>query len=687
MRITLATSPHVRHPAVLQNDFQVASSSMLTFIPIGLLSLISSMRSSLQIEPSLYDLNRRIVDGTIPLGPSFYRSAATEICSSDPDIVGFMTENESYHHVLQICREIKEIKPDCVIVLGGPHASAVAAATLTSWPCIDYIVSGEGETSFADLIRSLMADGFNSAPGVWYRQPSGAPFFAGERPLIKELDTLPYPAYDLYEPDPEEEIFFEVGRGCPFQCTFCSTAPFWKRAYRVKSGARIIEELLYVLRLYGPRRMHFTHDLFTTSKTWVQEVCQVLIRAGAPIKWTCSSRTDTVDAELLKLMATAGCSAIYFGLESGSPRILAEIRKKIDVAHSFEILRSCLEAGIAANVGFIGGFPSEDEQSLSETFDAYARALEIGCAPVHFFQFTPFEDSSIAGTLGDRICTGHFLDLPLGPELGAANRKLVASDPVVFGAYHRPRRHSEEIKEELIDGLEEFPTLVSAALLPALWLAKSSGGMFALYRRWVEWISKFNDARNAASYRRCFGTPVLFADFLMDEMRLIHEFPPALLSVLQVIRLNHEIAGQEQPVIATTMANYRTGLPSEGWPKIELSTNLVLGDIVGKLEIPLDIESLLSTKPPDPLPEPEPGPMYLLWKRVAPGRVQLLKADAFTFHAVRQLQISSKKAGDIVQTWAMDHNASGREGDLFSLVDQLEEAARLGVVHCKSLGG
>lgn len=680
MKILLATSPHVRHPAVLQNDFQVASAVMLTFIPIGLLSLISSVRSSLHIEPILYDLNRRIIDETIPLGFNFYRDAAKSICSSGPDMVGFMTENESYHHVLQICREIKKIKRDCIIVLGGPHASAVAKATLSSWECIDYIVRGEGEVSFPAQIQNCIEGRFEPVPGVWYRSPGGSVSFGGHRELVKDFDTLPYPAYELYQPTPEEEIFFEVGRGCPFQCTFCSTAPFWERAHRVKSAARIVEEIRHVIRLYGCKRMHFTHDLFTTNKAWVREVCEALISDNVPISWTCSSRTDTVNAELLELMAAAGCSAIYFGLESGSPRILSEIKKKISLAHSFEILQKCLDNGIAANVGFIGGFPSEDEQSLSETFSAFATSLEMGCAPVHMFQFTPFEDSSIIGDLKDRICTGHFLDLPLGYERDVENRKLVASDSIVFGAYHRPRRSGDNIQEELIDALEEFPTLVSATLLPALLIAQLSGGMFALYKRWVSWISKFNYERGAEPFRRYFGGPALFADFLVEEAIVLEEFPSAMLSMLAVIRMNHEIAGQELTAMATTMANYRTGLISNNWPSIKLSTNLALGDIVAQLEVAEDIEPLLTTKPPNLLPTHRPGPIYLLWQRTAPGKVQLLKVDAFTFHTVCQLRASSMKAGNILKTWAIDSSEGEREGDLFALVDQLEEAARLGVV-------
>jgi radical SAM superfamily enzyme YgiQ (UPF0313 family) len=685
MKIVLATSPHVRHPMVLQNDFQVASSVMLTFIPIGLLSLVASVRSALEVEPSVFDLNRRIIDGTVSIGSAFYRSAAAELCSSSPDMIGFMTENESYHHVLQICREIKTVNRDCIVVLGGPHASAVAAATFRSWPCIDYIVSGEGEVSFPDLIRSVKEDGGKLVPGVWGRSPQGEIAFGGDRPLIAELDMLPYPAYERYQPDRDEEIFFEVGRGCPFQCSFCSTAPFWRRTHRVKSATRILKELQHVTRLYGGRRMHFTHDLFTTNKTWVQEVCHALIAAGVPVKWTCSSRTDTVDAKALELMASAGCDAIYFGLESGSPRILREIKKNIPLEHSFETLRHCRDVGITANVGFIGGLPNEDEQSLSETFSAYGRALEMGCTPVHLFQFVPYQESSSIGNLGDRICNGHFLDLPLGPEMDTANRALLADDPIVFGPYHRPRQRADDIQEELIDGLEEFPTLVSTAPLVTLALARLSGGMFPLFKRWIAWISRFNDQRKATPFRRCFGTPLLFSDFLLEEAKLHDNFPSGLLLLLQVIHMSQQIASGEQATMPTTMANYRTGLPSDTWPTIQLSTDLALGDVVGQLQLPMDIEALLLTKPPDLPPDPEPGPMYLLWQRVAPGKVQLLKVDAFTFHVVTELRTSARDAGRILQAWTTDHHGSGREQDLFALVHQLEEATRMGIIQRNSV--
>src|SRR5262249_48402881 len=149
-----------------------------------------------------------------------------------------------------------------------------------------------------------------------------------------------------YRPDPGEEMFLEVGRGCPFQCEFCSTAPYWHRRHRVKSPTRILEEIRTVQHLFGTKRVHFTHDLFTTNGTWVKSMCEALIGAGSPVGWTCSARTDTVDEYLLSLMKEAGCSAIYFGLESGSERILREIKKNIPLSHSLEIISTCRRVGI-----------------------------------------------------------------------------------------------------------------------------------------------------------------------------------------------------------------------------------------------------------------------------------------------------------------------------------------------------
>src|SRR5690349_6696361 len=131
MRVTLVTSPHVRHVAVLERDFEPHSNLMYSFVPVGLLSLVAAIRTMLpHVDCALYDLNKRIRIGALDLDEYFYDSVAEDLLADRADVYGFMTECDSYHHVLQICEALKRRRPDAGIVLGGPHASAVARQTM-----------------------------------------------------------------------------------------------------------------------------------------------------------------------------------------------------------------------------------------------------------------------------------------------------------------------------------------------------------------------------------------------------------------------------------------------------------------------------------------------------------------------------------------------------------------------------
>ncbi len=675
MNIRLATSPHVRHPAVLQADFQPDPSVMITFIPIGLLSLIAAVRRNLRLQPELFDWNRLIVEGEIAPDAKFYETSAESLCKGSPDVIGLMTESESYHHVLQVCDTIKKILPQCLLVLGGPHASAVAFRTLEKHRSVDCIVQGEGESTFVELLATCLHGGGRPVPGSVGRDRDGAVISGGTRPQVPSLDSLDPPPYELYRPDAGEEIFLEVGRGCPFQCTFCSTAPFWKRQHRVKSPGRILQEIAEVRRLYGPRRVHFTHDLFTANQAWVREVCAALIRAGTPVRWTCSSRTDTVDEELLDLMARAGCDAIYFGLESGSARILKEIHKDIPVEHSFRILQACRDAGITPNAGFIGGLPSEDEASFTHTFDAFTQALRLGCSPVHIFLYTPYADSLMFRSFGETICTQHFLDLPLGPELDGKNRALIASDRILYGAFHRPLHDS--LGEELFDALEEFPTLVASVLLPTLFEARNAGGMFALFKAWISWIGRINDERRAATFRRYYGSPVQFCDFLLEYASARADSPVHLRSLLRVLRMNHLLAGSTR--IATTMANYRSQLASNEVRIVGLQSELSLGGVLGFLGVEHDISPAFSALPGGDLPAPNPGPLFLVWQRDDSGFVRLLQLDEFRFRAVQLLNEKPRMAAEIIADWVVAPGGTG-PADFHQLLGSLGTAIESGII-------
>lgn len=673
MQIVLATSPHVRHPAVLQSDFTPDQASMYSFAPVGLLALSAVLRSDVSVEPVLFDINQQIVTGAIPLDTAFYRSAAERICEHRPDLLGFMTECDSYHHVLQVLAQVKRMRPDCCCVLGGPHASAVARQTMERHPYVDAIVIGEGERTLPDLVKAC-AEGYpGPIMGTLRRDSSSNLIDGGPRPLVPNLDELPMPAFDLYRGTPEEEMFIEAGRGCPFQCTFCSTAPFWQRRHRVKSPARILEEIQLVQRLFQSRRVHFTHDLLTTDKLWVADLCRVLFEAGVPVKWTCSARTDTVDRALLEQMARAGCNAIYFGIESGSARILREIKKDVPLTESLDVLQTCLDLGIRPNAGFIAGFPTEDRTSLHETFDAFERSLAMGTRPAHIFGFCPFASSSLYAHLENLTCDGHFLDIPIEPELDAANRALVASDPDLFGSYFRP---AANVGSSRLQGVDEFSCLVEPIALPALELARHVGGMLGLYDRWTAWIEQRNLAVGASAHRRFYGSPLSFCEFVLEQLEAIEASNAAMVQLAKVMRTNFDVARRWSSALPTTMATHRSIGPLDVGPLVQLGDQLRLSTIVALLRLDYDVVPLINAVPGSTA-APVLRPTYLLWYRSDDGAAHMSQVDPFLFAAIEQLQRGPKPVAALMVDWAQgdDHPA-----DFDRLMHVLTEARTMRIV-------
>lgn len=675
MKVVLATSPHVRHVAVLQSDFQPDASTMYSFVPLGLLSLAAQLRRERpQVGCEVFDVNRAIQREEVRLSGALYDDLARQLESYEADVVGFMTECDSYHHVLQICAALKQRAPRTQIVLGGPHASVVARATLERWPQIDAIVIGEGEQTFIEFLDELDTLRRTAVAGVAMRGPQGEILFGSARPLVASLDDLPIPAYDLYQPDPNEEIFVEAGRGCPFQCAFCSTAPYWQRRHRVKSPERIVTELKLIQATYGRRRVHFTHDLFTANRTWVEAVCHALIGACNQMSWTCSARTDTVDAALLRLMAQAGCCAIYFGLESGSPRLLRWMKKDIPLAESFAAIEACKEAGITPNVGFIVGFPVEDLESLAETFDAYERALRAGARPAHIFAFCPFVGASVFGELKDLRFSGHVVDLPLGEVSDHANRKLLGSDFELFGAYFRPNLPAP--LDNYLPALDEFSPLVEAALAPSLNLADQLGGLLPLFERWLRWIWAENAHRGAAKHRHGYGTPYRYARFLLQHLEASTTTPPSVLSAARFFVETYKVSEGIATTAPTTMASYRS-LPPPNPAELHLGSKLTSVGVIATLALDHDPSRLQD----DPLASLTERPTYLVWQRTGSGEVRLLDVNRTLFQSLVILKRASATPAEILLQRLEDPDGI----DLDALLVALAEAEMQGLVAAEEI--
>lgn len=296
----------------------------------------------------------------------------------------------------------------------GTHVSPSTAGTLNAYPALDYILRGEPEETLLDLVTALesarQADVANpkskiqnpkSIEGLAYRR-DGQIVINPDRPFIANLDSLPIPRHELLPLNRYKlpivggrYTFVVTSRGCPANCAFCIKHVTYQNTYRWRSPGHIMQEV-HKLAGLGITNIHFEADLFTLNRDQVTGLCQAILDAspgGKPfIRWTCNSRVDFVDQELLHLMGRAGCWMISWGIESGSPEILKRAHKGIDLERVADALRWSKAAGIRNWGYFILGLPGETEDTIAQTI-AFSKKLPLDLALFHIavpYPGTPF---------------------------------------------------------------------------------------------------------------------------------------------------------------------------------------------------------------------------------------------------------------------------------------------------------
>ncbi|MGW4381421.1 RiPP biosynthesis radical SAM protein ApyD [Kitasatospora sp. NPDC004531] len=343
---------------------------------LGLISLAAVARRAGH-DVTVYDPKRLVRTGRLDYDATLYRRAADALLADRPDAIGFTTLGCSFIFALRVAEQLKRTAPELPVLLGGPHATMLHRQILERFPCFDVVVRHEAEETLPAVLESLPRRGFEHVPGIsWRTAPFAAELRSTEgRPLVSDLDTLPEPAYDLYPVDelPLDYLRVEAGRGCPFSCTFCSTATFFQRSYRLKTPGRLVTDLDRLHDRYGARDFKLEHDLFTVNRRKVVDFCDAV--RGRGYTWRVSARVDCVDAELLERMAEAGCVSLYFGIETGSPRLQHVIKKRLDLGLLDAALDRTERLGIAATVSFITGHPEEEPADQDATLDLLGDCL------------------------------------------------------------------------------------------------------------------------------------------------------------------------------------------------------------------------------------------------------------------------------------------------------------------------
>lgn len=308
-------------------------------------------------------------------GSSFVEKWASEICLAQPDVVGFTAYGLSFPFVVMVAQAIRRRRPKLPILLGGPHATILSKQILEAYDCFDAVGRFECETLIVDLVETICGSGkLSDLKGLAFRQ--GLEIVMTSAVDLIDMELVPRPALHLYPIDKTFlELPLEAGRGCPYACTFCSTAAFFQRRYRIKSNQRLLDEMHWASSKFGISRFNLNHDLFGLKRSSLLEFCHLV--KDHPYVWSCSMRPDQVDGALAKSMAAAGCEIVYFGFETGSQRLQKEILKKLDLEAAFKNFAAFLEAGPSATVSFITGFPDETEADQAATLDMIGRLLRL----------------------------------------------------------------------------------------------------------------------------------------------------------------------------------------------------------------------------------------------------------------------------------------------------------------------
>ena len=535
MKISLVTSVHLDHGGMNPDMGGGDPIPMMDFVPVGLLSLKAyADHLRLGAEIRVTEVNGLINAGRIPNDDEFYEHLVDAVLAKDDDLVGLMTDADSLHHTVITAQRIKSRRPDVKICLGGPASSPMAPLLLDTFPFIDYVVRGEGEQTFAELIEHFQgrrpADGIL---GLTWRDGGGKAIENPGRHMEEDLDLLPVPAFDAYDMTSGAPLYLDVGRGCPFKCAFCATAPFWKRQYRMKSIGRIVEEAILIRDVYKRNKVNFSHDIFTCNRAWTLEFCDHLIKNPIHMEWTCSTRTDVIDPEMLERMAEAGCVEIYYGIETGSQELQKTIDKGLDLDWSRHIVQKTAEVGIRPVTGFILGYPFESFKSLSDTLGRFFEYLEVGGFRAHLFTLSPFPESPMFRKFGvphlDR--PAEYYDLPLTPAAAAPGQTLRRDYPQVFASTYRYK--TPDLPARLVDASEEVSNRMS--MLRSLWphLLPHYESPLDFYLRWVDWIEAYNDERRPGVVFRHQAEADDLLEFVTQELERLGIRGGALLDLLR----------------------------------------------------------------------------------------------------------------------------------------------------------
>lgn len=547
--ITAPTAAEFQAP----EEFHSAAVELVSSEPqLGILSLAAVLEQRGD-QCRIVNLNRLFFDHANRSDAGSFAAASGDVIAGiEADVYGFGSICSSYPLTIRIAEIVTAARPRSTILLGGPQASVVDVHSLAAFPFVDLLLRGEAELTLPLLLDELIgARRLEMVPGLTYRD-KGRIRRNPNAPVISDLDALPSPAYHLSgDLSGAKTAALELGRGCPFACTFCSTNDFFRRKFRLRSPERILRDMRAIASIYGIREFGLVHDMFTVDRRRVEAFCDALLASGEGFKWSCSARTDSVDEELLDRMRRSGCTAIFFGVEAGSERMQALIDKHLDPCRAREIISAAESLGIHTTVSLITGFPEETRDDLRQTLSMFIHSARCPQSTPQLNLLAPLAETPLYWRhrhelVLDELCSDMSHQ---GRNQQDADLELIRRYPEIFPNFylinttHLDRKSLIELREFALGVLVRLRWLLCA-------LDQASDDFLAVFEEWRAHRVSVHGALSGPDLRHYYRTE----QFRDDFMRFVRghelgnaESVTALLDYQEALRLASHRKETEPP--------------------------------------------------------------------------------------------------------------------------------------------
>ena len=450
MKVTLIRCPQT---------FAKYVSAAYALPPIGLTYVAASLREAGHAV-KIIDTNGEALDRFTPLdakGLLLRRGLSDEeiLERLEPsDVIGFgLMFSQDWLPARALIHAVRAKHPKAVLVGGGEHFTAEPVGALEDAP-LDFILEGEGDRVICDLLEHLEGRrALEDVPGCWYRaavvggeivRRASRPFNGSEIEIqrttakvrVRDINSLPWPAWDLVPVENYLSGGFGVGvdrgrsmpmnatRGCPYQCTFCSSPTMWTTRYSMRSPADVVAEMKHYVERYRAQNFDFQDLTAIIRKEWAVEFAGRVIDANLHVTWQIPSgtRSEALDAEVLALMKRSGCTNFAYAPESGDEATLARIKKKVDRDRMVASMREAVKTGLNVKANFIFGFPDDTYRSILNTFAFLVRIAVVGVYDISIAPLRPYPGSEIfrglqaSGVLPKKLDDAYYMSLALGTE-------------------------------------------------------------------------------------------------------------------------------------------------------------------------------------------------------------------------------------------------------------------------------